>query len=298
MDEIKLDTSWEDMLCPICLEFPHNCVLLQCSSYEKGCRTYVCDTDHLLSNCLDRFRNAHGMSSGLHSPESSESNSLENRCSLSEVHEKPSCPLCRGVVTGWIIIDDARAHMNEKKRCCEEDQCAFAGTYSELQEHALQQHPYACPAKIDPARQLDWENFQQSSEIIDVLTTIHAGIPHGIVLGDYVIEYGDNDTGDELDEFRRDERNWFTSCMLYQVFDNLRSSRNRRRSRANNSRRSNQRLDSENIDYDVGSVVSLGSPDYRNVQMENYFSSQSRHSWTRVGFRSSRRRNSSRFIDG
>jgi len=45
------------------LDFPHNCVLLQCSSYHKGCRPFVCDTDHLHSNCLDRFKNASGMQS-------------------------------------------------------------------------------------------------------------------------------------------------------------------------------------------------------------------------------------------
>ncbi|XP_047339341.1 uncharacterized protein LOC124942822 [Impatiens glandulifera] len=261
----------DDLLCPICLNFPHNTVLLQCSSLNKGCRPFVCDTDHFLSNCLNRFRNAHGMSDSI---------SPENTCSLSD--EKPLCPLCRGEVTGWIVIDETRKHMNEKERCCEEHGCLFTGTYLQLQEHAKKEHPHGCPAKIDPVRQLDWENFQQSSETIDVLNTIHAGIPHGVVLGDYVIEYGDNDSGD--DEFRRDKRNWFTSCILFQVCDNVRSSRNRRRFRADRDRRrrSNQQFESQFFDYGVESVTSIiGSPDYRNNEI--------------VGFQSSGRRSSRLF---
>lgn len=58
----------EDITCPICPDIPHNCVLLQCSSYDQGCRAYICDTDPLHSNCLDRFRGAYGMTSGSKSP--------------------------------------------------------------------------------------------------------------------------------------------------------------------------------------------------------------------------------------
>ncbi|KAH7847180.1 hypothetical protein Vadar_022936 [Vaccinium darrowii] len=175
MENIQHETSWDDVVCPICLDFPHNGVLLQCSSYEKGCRPFVCDTDHLHSNCLDRFKTAYGMSSG-----------------------------SRGEVTGWIIDDKARIHWNEKKRCCDEHRCAFKGNFFELRQHAQLEHPHACPSKVDPARQLDWENFQQSNE---------------------------------FEDFPGDEGHWWTSCILYQVFDNFRTSRNRRRSRASDSRR-------------------------------------------------------------
>ncbi|WOK94916.1 hypothetical protein Cni_G03621 [Canna indica] len=51
-----LQKQWDDVLCPICMEYPHNAVVLFCASYEKGCRSYICDTSYRHSNCLDRFR--------------------------------------------------------------------------------------------------------------------------------------------------------------------------------------------------------------------------------------------------
>ena len=46
----------EQICCPICLEPPHNAVLLICSSLRHGCRTFLCDTSYRHSNCFDHFR--------------------------------------------------------------------------------------------------------------------------------------------------------------------------------------------------------------------------------------------------
>ncbi|GKU87513.1 hypothetical protein SLEP1_g1905 [Rubroshorea leprosula] len=293
MEDIQLNTNWDDVVCPICLDFPHNGVLLQCSSYEKGCRPFVCDTDHLHSNCLDRFKNAYGMSSPLPSDVSATANT---ELMVSEENCKPSCPLCRGEVTGWIVVDQARLHLDEKKRCCEEEQCTFTGTYLELKKHAQLEHPHSRPSKIDPARVLDWENFQQSSEIIDVLSTIHSEVPRGVVLGDYVIEYGDNETGDEFEDFPGDEGNWWTSCILYQVFDNLRNSRNRRRSRVSDNRRGSRRSGYDTSNSDDGSVTSVDFAEYRIDETDDEFVSASGPSRGSSSHRRSRRRRS-RFHD-
>lgn len=51
-----LHKEWDDARCPICMDHPHNAVLLLCSSHDKGCRSYVCDTSYRHSNCLDRLR--------------------------------------------------------------------------------------------------------------------------------------------------------------------------------------------------------------------------------------------------
>ncbi|KAL2472311.1 Protein of unknown function (DUF1644) [Abeliophyllum distichum] len=178
MEEIQFYTNWDDVICPICLDFPHNGVLLQCSSYEKGCRPFVCDTDHLHSNCLDHFKQASGMLSGSQSP-----NSTENA------------------------------------------------------------------------------NFLNL--IIDVLSTIHSEVPRGVVLGDYVIEYGNDNSGDEFDDFPGDdEGNWWTSCILYHVFENFRTSRNRRRSRVGDSRKGNRRLSYDTSNSGKGSVTSVEYVDY------------------------------------
>lgn len=270
MDDFQLVINWDDVICPICLDFPHNGVLLQCSSYDKGCRPFVCDTNHLHSNCLDRFKSAYGLSS----PSTSDaSHTVNTQPRVSEDNCKPSCPLCRGDVTGWVIIDSARIYLDEKKRSCEEEQCTFKGTYSELQKHAQIEHPHARPSKIDPARQLDWENFQQSSEIIDVLSTIHSEVPRGVVLGDYVIEYGEEETGDEFEDFPGDEGNWWTSCILYQVFDNFRNSRNRRRSRVGDARRGSRRSSYDNSNSDEGSVTSVEFGEYRVDETDDEFMS-------------------------
>ncbi|CAA7390650.1 unnamed protein product [Spirodela intermedia] len=48
--------EWDEISCPICMDHPHNAVLLLCSSHEKGCSPFICDTSHRHSNCLDRFK--------------------------------------------------------------------------------------------------------------------------------------------------------------------------------------------------------------------------------------------------
>ncbi|XP_065849420.1 uncharacterized protein [Euphorbia lathyris] len=289
LEDIQLTTNWEEVVCPICLDIPHNSVLLQCSSYGKGCRPFLCDTDHLHSNCLDRFKTANGMPSPSTSDVTVTTNTdhmvVKGDCSL-------ACPLCRGDVTGWVVVDKARIHFNDKKRNCEEQQCSFAGTYVELCEHAQLEHPHARPSKVDPARQLDWENFQQSSEIIDVLSTIHSEVPRGVVLGDYVIEYGEDETEDEFEDFPGDEGNWWTSCILYQVFDNFRNSRNRRRSRVADTRRRNRRLSYDNSNSDEGSVASVEFAEYRLDETDDEFPSTNGQSRGNSSHRSSRRRRS------
>lgn len=285
LEDIELNTNWEDVTCPICLDFPHNGVLLQCSSYEKGCRPFVCDTNHLHSNCLDRFKTAYGMPPPSTSEPASATSTrpceVDSNCRL-------ACPLCRGEVTGWVVVDQARAYLDEKKRCCEEERCTFSGTYSELYQHAQLEHPHARPSKIDPARVLDWENFQQSSEIIDVLSTIHSEVPRGVVLGDYVIEYGDDDTGDEYEDFPGDEGNWWTSCILYQVFDNFRNSRSRRRSRVADNRRGSRRSSYDLSNSDEGSVASVEYPEFRLDEIDDEFASTSARSRGSVGHRRSK----------
>ncbi|CAH8328421.1 unnamed protein product [Eruca vesicaria subsp. sativa] len=269
--DFHLIINSDDLVCPICLDSPHNGVLLQCSSYQNGCRAFLCNTDHLHSNCLDRFITASGTDSPPHSPDETLSKVLEESC-------KPLCPLCRGEVTGWVVVEEARVLLDEKHRSCEEERCRFTGSYTELRDHVKSEHPDSRPSKIDPARKLDWENFQQSSEIIDVLSTIHSEVPRGVVLGDYVIEYGDDDgTGDdEFEDGDGSEGNWWRSCILYKMFDNIRNARrNRRRSRMIMSEsgrgRGSRRFSYENSNSDDSSVASIEFPVYRVDEVDDEF---------------------------
>ncbi|KAL9265071.1 hypothetical protein AKJ16_DCAP08902 [Drosera capensis] len=296
VDDVHLATSWEDISCSICLDYPHNSVLLQCSSFEKGCRPFVCNTSHLHSNCLERFKIAYGSPLCLNSPSTSGIGFTEDtELGTSERNCKPTCPLCRGKVSGWVINEKARLYFDMKKRCCEMEQCKFVGTYLELQRHAQLEHPNSRPSRIDPAKQLDWENFQQSSEIIDVLSTIHSETPRGVVLGDYVIEYGDDDSMDEFENFPGGEGNWWTSCILYQVFDNFRSSRNRRRSRTSVTRRRSSRSSVDTSNSDDGSVTSIEFAE-RRVEDDDDIVRRRANSLIRSAHRSSQRRHS-RFYD-
>lgn len=268
-EHVQLTTNWEDVMCPICLDFPHNSVLLQCSSYDIGCRPFMCDTDHTHSNCLDRFKIAYGVPLAAKVPSRSDLTSEESIESMTiNTSVQPSCPLCRGEVTGWVVVDEARGHLNMKKRCCEEENCTYVGNYSELQKHAKLKHPNAQPSKIDPARQLDWENFQQSSEIIDVLSTIQSEVPNGVVLGDYVIEYGDDGTRVEFEDFHAEDKKWWSSCIFYQVLGNFRAFRNRRRSRAIETRRRHRRTSYDASNSDDSSVTSADASEYAIDEVE------------------------------
>lgn len=89
------------------MEFPHNAVLLLCSSYNKGCRPYMCATGRRYSNCLDQYKKAY---TKVTSTQNSEQLNLPvENVSLNLDAGQPSekvdvpellCPLCRGQVKG------------------------------------------------------------------------------------------------------------------------------------------------------------------------------------------------------
>ncbi|EFJ21340.1 hypothetical protein SELMODRAFT_96486, partial [Selaginella moellendorffii] len=169
------DTAeWEDVTCPICMESPHNAVLLLCSSSDKGCRPYMCDTSYRHANCLDQYIKAHAKAQ---SP---------SNASL-------VCPLCRGKVSGWKVVERARQKLNVKRRGCAHDSCAYVGAYDQLRKHARYVHPYARPSEVDPARQRDWWRLESQRDLGDVFSTIQSAMPGATIVGDYVIEDGDEE---------------------------------------------------------------------------------------------------------
>ncbi|KAI3712052.1 hypothetical protein L1987_70601 [Smallanthus sonchifolius] len=142
------ENECEEARCPICMEHPHNAVLLLCSSGEKGCRPYMCDTSSRHSNCLDQFR------------KSAMNNEGEQT--------KLGCPLCRGEINGWTVVNHAREFMNSKTRNCSLGTCDFAGNYSQLREHARRIHPRVRPTDVDPERELEWRNLEEDIEQQDM----------------------------------------------------------------------------------------------------------------------------------
>ncbi|PIN19011.1 hypothetical protein CDL12_08296 [Handroanthus impetiginosus] len=187
--------EWDDAVCSVCMEFPHNGVLLLCSSYDKGCRPYMCATSHRYSNCLEQYRKAYtkvtpnkSAQSWLASTDdidfSEESSLLDGKSEISEL----LCPLCRGQVKGWTVVESARRYLNTKKRSCMQDNCSFVGTYKELRRHVKLEHPLARPRDVDPSHAEKWKKLENERDLSDVFSTISSTMPGAIVIGDYVIE--------------------------------------------------------------------------------------------------------------
>lgn len=107
------------------------------------------------------------------------------------------CPLCRGRVDGWRVVDAARAHLNHKARSCSQESCLFTGTYEELRVHARSEHPLARPSEVDPERLRDWRRLEHQRNLGDVLSSIRAAMPGATVAGDYAVENGSENDNDD-----------------------------------------------------------------------------------------------------
>ncbi|XAR66932.1 hypothetical protein NMG60_11013315 [Bertholletia excelsa] len=231
--------EWEEARCPVCMEHPHNAVLLICSSHEKGCRPYMCDTSYRHSNCFDQFRKSFSETPSTltlqETAPSTEHSSIsmvsettvtnipvgiseEGSTSLhpisceNQVKLKLVCPLCRGQITGWKVEESARSFMNAKSRSCANETCNFSGTYADLRKHARLEHPYVRPSEADPERQRNWRRLERQRDLGDLISTLQSSI-------------GEERSEDSILSF--DEGGWLTVFFLIRVFrpgSSLRSS--------------------------------------------------------------------------
>lgn len=223
--------EWEDARCPVCMEHPHNAVLLICTSHEKGCRPYMCDTSYRHSNCLDQFRKSFAENSSItpgqdeaqlstalmSSNETSESTITEVQEEISEEgqpillpsscenQEQPKlvCPLCRGQVKDWIVVEPARHFMNAKPRSCSCETCNFSGTYTDLRKHARLEHPLVRPSEADPERQRSWRRLERQRDLGDLLSTLQSS-------------FGEDRGDDNIMPI--DDGGWLTVFFLIRVF--------------------------------------------------------------------------------
>ncbi|KAL8478595.1 hypothetical protein ACS0TY_030469 [Phlomoides rotata] len=208
---IKKD--WEGATCSVCMECPHNAVLLLCSSHEKGCRPYMCGTSFRYSNCLDQYKKAYTKAASSQSRPAHDSfdTQVNGPFSAQSVEKTElACPLCRGQVKGWTVVEPAREHLNATKRNCMQDNCAFIGTYKEVRKHVKAEHPSARPRKVDPTLEQKWRRLEQEREREDVMSTVRSSMPGAVFFGDYVIEgnrYGldSDEEGFDVDAMERNE---------------------------------------------------------------------------------------------
>lgn len=236
--------DWEEARCPVCMEHPHNAVLLICSSHEKGCRPFMCDTSYRHSNCLDQFRKSFAeISTATHQEHvfpstqssavvsegatgllgTSENVTLFSSAVVSEgssgsqernedtshviscgnqVDTKLLCPLCRGKINDWVVVEPARRFMNAKPRSCACETCNFVGNYSDLRKHARHEHPLARPSEADPERQRNWRRLERQRDLGDLLSTLQS---FGEERGDDIIS-------------PTDDGGWLTVYFLIRVF--------------------------------------------------------------------------------
>ncbi|GJM86987.1 hypothetical protein PR202_ga02896 [Eleusine coracana subsp. coracana] len=196
----KMD--WEDANCSVCMEYPHNAVLLLCSSHDKGCRPYMCGTSFRHSNCLDQFKNAYTKGALLQEVSvNSMGTNLDTSPSAAGEKTDLACPLCRGKVKGWTVVEPARRYLNGKRRTCMQDGCSFVGTYKELRKHVKSEHPLAKPREVDPILEQKWRSLEIERERQDALSTITATMGRAVVFGDYVLDLED---GVDLEEVESD----------------------------------------------------------------------------------------------
>lgn len=193
--------DWEATPCSVCMEFPHNAVLLLCSSYNKGCRPYMCATSCRMSNCLTQYKKAYTKLTSAQSVKPLDTSEESFGC-----HDENKevtqllCPLCRGQVKGWTVVEPAREYLNKKKRPCVQDGCSFVGNYKQLRKHVRTEHPFSRPREVDPVLEKKWKVLEGERERRDVISTITATMPGAIISGDYVIEtnyddfYSDSDS--------------------------------------------------------------------------------------------------------
>ncbi|CAI9117900.1 OLC1v1019389C1 [Oldenlandia corymbosa var. corymbosa] len=180
----KLEEEWKEIKCPICFDHPHNAVLLICSSNEKGCRPYVCDTSARHSNCFSQYCRSHSVipSKTRTRPELSHNDDDGDRKYLNKFvsygGEKGSCggpgrnpsecPFCRGEIRGWIRLGDIRRFMNSLVRECALESCEFSGTELELRKHARIEHPNSRPTFLVDEEEDDGEYDYYDSNVGDV----------------------------------------------------------------------------------------------------------------------------------
>jgi hypothetical protein len=294
-DMCALHKELDEASCPICMDHPHNAVLLLCSSHDKGCRSYICDTSYRHSNCLDRFKklrantsssptlpsslpvnpynssNTSNVNLALNTDlnEASENHNLnesstvtsvglpgeggdgswdttrhleiqegiletvdsesgQERVEIEELDAEDSsesklslkCPLCRGVILGWEVVE-GRKYLNLKKRSCSRESCSFFGNYQELRRHARRVHPTTRPSDIDPTREQAWRHLEHQREYGDIVSAIRSAIPGAVVVGDYVIENGDRLAGERQRGTGVVNGPWWTTLFLFQMIGSM-----------------------------------------------------------------------------
>ncbi|KAE9450009.1 hypothetical protein C3L33_18094, partial [Rhododendron williamsianum] len=124
--------SMEEAKCLICMEPPHNAVILNCSNLEKGCRPYMCGRSNRLSTVSTIFLNHLPRPQHLRA-HFAEGKSTRNYLEL-ENHASLEHPSVRPSVVDTVLMRDWRRELSGTREPCQLE------------------HPSVRPSVADPVR--------------------------------------------------------------------------------------------------------------------------------------------------
>jgi hypothetical protein len=143
----------------------------------------MCHTNYNQSNCLKLFRKAY----------SREKTACEISTMVTPTHKKAkalllACPVCRGEVKGWTVVEPGRQYLNRKRRICMHEDCSFAGTYKKLRKHVKAKHCSSKSREVNLARIAAWKEFECEKERQDASSIVSSLNPGSVILGDYIVD--------------------------------------------------------------------------------------------------------------
>lgn len=204
--------DWKHATCPICLERPHDAVLLLCSSHTKGCRPYMCGTNYHQSNCLEQFKNAYLKEKPAHEVATAAAAAIKKPKDM-----ELACPICRAEVKGWTVVEPARQFLNRKRRTCMHEDCSFIGSYKKLCKHVKANHPSSKPREVDPVRLAEWKELESEKDRQDAISIVTGLNPGSIIVGDYFV-----DPNSGSSDYSMDTSDWSDSSDSYGDIESLR----------------------------------------------------------------------------
>ncbi|KAF2291447.1 hypothetical protein GH714_024253 [Hevea brasiliensis] len=174
----------------------------------------MCATSRRFANCLEQYKKAYTKVTPTEVIQQLNRSADYSSFHLGDGQAKEKmeipellCPLCRGQVKGWTVVEPARKHLNAKKRICMQDKCSFVGNYKQLRKHVKAKHPLARPRAVDPVLEEKWKKLE---------------CRHGIFNGyDYDLDEPLNDHFFPLESFNRGQSSGRYRNGFHLDFDSL-----------------------------------------------------------------------------
>ncbi|PHT32213.1 hypothetical protein CQW23_28550 [Capsicum baccatum] len=154
LPKVVNETEWEEARCPICMEHPHNAVLLLFSSRDKGCQPYMCNTSNRHSNCLDQF--CKSCTVGAQQHKGNVSGAVFRRGSGGKHFQEQQGLMCNSNLSLPALF--ARDMSKLRMDCCK----------------GCMNIPYESPSDANPMRQSEWTRLERQRDFEDAFSANQA----------------------------------------------------------------------------------------------------------------------------